>query len=168
MLCKDLKEEIFEAALSGSAPGDKIKAHIASCVACEQEFESLRSTMDVLDTWSTPEPSPYFDVRLRARLREVKEQEQQQHGVFARWLQKIGIGGLSWKPLTAAAFTMIMAVAGGVYVAEVTHGGSGKPVVQAACPVVDLQALDQNQQVLSTLQDFDDDGNNSVPAQVNE
>jgi hypothetical protein len=42
--------------------------------------------------------------------------------------------------------------------------------VQAACPVVDLQALDQNQQVLSTLQDLDDDGssNNSVPAQVSE
>src|SRR6185437_15257452 len=163
MLCKDLKDEIFEAALSGSAPGDTVKAHIASCSACEQEFESLRSTMNVLDTWTAPEPSEYFDVRLRARLREVKEQEQ--HGVVARWLEKIGIGGLSWKPLTAAAFTMIMAVAGGLYVVNESHSGSGKPVVQAACPVVDLQALDQNQQVLSALQDLDDDGsNNSVPA----
>lgn len=168
MLCKDLKDEIFEAALSGSAPGDNVKAHMASCSVCEQEFESLRSTMNVLDTWTTPEPSQYFDVRLRARLREVKEQEQ--HGVVARWLEKVGIGRLSWKPLTAAAFTMVMAVAGGVYVAESTHGGSRQPVVQAACPVVDLQALDQNQQVLSALQDLDDDGssNNSVPAQVSE
>ena len=168
MLCNDLKDEIFEAALSGSAPGDKVKAHMASCSACEQEFASLRSTMNVLDTWTAPEPSQYFDVRLRARLREVKEQEQ--HGAVARWLEKIGIGRLSWKPLTAAAFTMILAVGGGLYVVESQHPGSGQKVVQAACPVVDLQALDQNQQVLSTLQDLDDDGssNNSVPAQVSE
>ncbi len=166
MLCKDLKDEIFEAALSGSAPGDRVKAHMASCGACEQEFESLRSTMNVLDTWTAPEPSQYFDVRLRARLREVKEQEQ--HGLVARWLEKIGIGRLSWKPLTAAAFTMIMAVAGGMYVANESHSNSG-PVAQAACPVVDLQALDQNQQVLNALQDLDEDGsNNSTPAQVSE
>jgi hypothetical protein len=34
--------------------------------------------------------------------------------------------------------------------------------------VVDLQALDQNQQVLSALQDIDDDSSNNTPAQVNE
>src|SRR5690242_6882019 len=124
MLCNDLKDEIFEAALSGSAPGDKVKAHMAACSACEQEFESLRSTMNVLDTWTAPEPSQYFDVRLRARLREVKEQEQ--HGFFARWLEKIGMGHLSWKPVSAAAFSMIMAVAVGVYVMESPHPGSGQ------------------------------------------
>ncbi len=168
MLCKDLKDEIFEAALSGSAPGDKVKAHMASCSACEQEFESIRSTMNVLDTWTAPEPSQYFDVRLRARLREAKEQEQ--HGAVARWLEKIGVGRLSWKPLTAAAFTMIMAVAGGMYVVSGTSHSVSKEHAKLECPVVDLQALDQNQQVLSALQDLDDDGssNNSVPAQVSE
>src|SRR5689334_14784239 len=63
MLCKDLKDEIFEAALSGAAPGDGAKAHLATCSACEHEFESLRSTMNVLDTWTAPEPSQYFDAR---------------------------------------------------------------------------------------------------------
>lgn len=167
MVCKDLRDEIFEAALSGTAPGDKAKAHLSACAACENEFESLRSTMNVLDTWTAPEPSPYFDVRLRARLREV--QEHSQPGVVARWLEKIGLRQLTWKPLTAAAFTMIMAVGGGLYVVNSpTHGRSGKATLQAACPVVDLQALDKNQQVLNELQDLDEDSSNNTQPAVNE
>jgi len=155
MLCKDLKDEIFEAALSGAAPGESVKAHMSACAACEHEFQSLRSTMNVLETWTTPEPSPYFDVRLQARLREVKEQPQ---GFFARWMEKIGIHRLSWKPVAASVFALVMAV--GVYVEMPGIGTTRKPVVQAACPVVDLQALDKNQQVLSELQDLDDDSSN--------
>jgi len=167
MVCKDLKDEIFEAALSGAAPGDSVRAHMGACAACEQEFQSLRSTMNVLDTWTAPEPSPYFDVRLRARLREVKTQPQD--GLLSRWLEKIGIRHLTWKPVTAAAFTMIMAVAGGLYVVNgPMREGASHATLQAACPVVDLQALDQNQQVLSELQDLDDDSSNNAPAQVNE
>jgi hypothetical protein len=170
MRCKELKEEIFEAALSGTAPGDNVRAHMAGCAECEQEFESLRSTMSVLDTWTAPEPSQYFDVRLRARLREVKAEEQEQHSRAARWLDKIGLGRLSWKPITAGAFTMIMAVAGGLYVVNGPGrtGVSGNKALQAACPVVDLQALDQNQQVLSALQDLDDDSSNNTVNQVSE
>ena len=155
MLCKELKDEIFEAALSGATPGESVKAHIFACDACEKEFQSLRSTMNVLDTWTAPEPSPYFDVRLQARLREVKEQPQ---GIFAQWMEKIGIHRLSWKPVAASVFALVMAV--GVFVEMPGIGHTRKPVVQAACPVVDLQALDKNQQVLNELQDLDDDGSN--------
>ncbi|HWC20561.1 MAG TPA: hypothetical protein VG498_26320, partial [Terriglobales bacterium] len=143
MLCKELKDEIFEAALSGTAPGDDAKAHMATCTSCEEEFESLRSTMNVLDTWTAPEPSQYFDVRLRARLREVKEQEQ--HSLLAHLLEKIGVRRLSWKPVAAAALTMIMAVAGGMYVVSgYSHSVAREHAQLAECPVVDLQALDQN------------------------
>ncbi|MFL6436254.1 MAG: hypothetical protein ACJ71Q_01650 [Terriglobales bacterium] len=167
MVCKDVKDEIFEAALSGAAPGDSAKTHMGTCANCEQEFQSLRSTMNVLDTWTAPEPSQYFDVRLRARLREVKEQEN--HGLLSRWLEKIGIHQLTWKPITAASFAMIMAVAGGLYVVNGPTGrGISHTTLEAACPVVDLQALDQNQQVLNELQDLDDDSTNNTPAQVNE
>ena len=153
MLCKDLKDEIFEAALSGAAPGESVKAHMSACAACDREFQSLRSTMNVLDTWTAPEPSPYFDVRLQARLRELREQPQ---GFFAQWMEKIGFHHLTWKPVTASVFALVMAV--GVYVE--LPGGRKQPVVQAACPVVDLQALDKNQQILSELQDLDDDSSN--------
>jgi hypothetical protein len=166
MVCKDVKNEIFEAALSGAAPGDSAKAHMGTCADCEQEFQSLRSTMNVLDAWTAPEPSQYFDVRLRARLREVKEQEQ--HGTLSRWLEKIGIRQLTWKPIAAASFAMIMAVAGGLYVVNGPVSRVSHKTLEAACPVVDLQALDQNQQVLNELQDIDDDSTNNAPAQVNE
>lgn len=153
MLCKELKDEIFEAALSGAAPGESVKAHMSACAACEREFESLRSTMNVLDTWTAPEPSPYFDVRLQARLRELKEEPQ---GFFARWMEKAGVHHLTWKPVAASVFALVMAV--GVYFE--LPGRGKQPVVEAACPVVDLRALDKNQQVLSELQDLDDDGSN--------
>ncbi|HWY71535.1 MAG TPA: hypothetical protein VNX88_22905 [Terriglobales bacterium] len=151
MVCKDLRDEIFEAALSGAAPGESVKAHMSACAACDREFQSLRSTMNVLDTWTAPEPSPYFEVRLQARLREVKEQPQ---GFFAQWMEKIGVHHLTWKPVAASVFALVMAV--GVYFELPPK----TPVVQAACPVVDLQALDKNQQILSELQDLDDDSSN--------
>ena len=164
MLCKEIKDEIFEAALSGAAPGDNAKAHLLGCAACESEYKSMLSTMNVLDTWTTPEPSPYFDVRFRARLREVREQEQR--GRFARWFGKIGIRQLTWKPVAAAGFALVMAI--GVYIETPGNVTQRRPVVEAACPVVDLQALDKNQQILNELQDLDDDSTNNAPTAVSE
>jgi len=167
MLCKDVKDEIFEAALSGAAPGDNTRAHIAGCAACENEYQSLRSTMSALDTWTTPEPSPYFDVRLRACLREVREQEE--HGRVANWLEKLGLRQLSWKPLAAATFAVIMAVGGGLYRFGITvNNPISSNDLRAECPVVDLQTLDRNQQVLNELQDLDEDTSSNAQTTVNE
>src|SRR5579864_9549337 len=139
MVCKDLRDEIFEAALSGAAPADDVKAHISTCATCENEYESLRSTMNVLDTWTTPEPSPYFDVRLRARLREVKEQEAATAGGrLARWFGKLGIrhASLSWKPAAAVAFAVMLAIGGGVYRFGIGIDRTSGPVaVSQPCPV---------------------------------
>jgi hypothetical protein len=49
-----------------------------------------------------------------------------------------------------------------------TASGPKQPMVQAECPVVDLQALDKNEQVLNELQDIDDDNSNNTQTQVNE
>lgn len=168
MLCKEVKDEIMESALFGAAPGDPAREHMAGCAACQKEFASLRSTMNVLDTWTTPEPSPYFDVRLRARLREVKEQEQR--GYFAQWFGKIGIRHLSWKPAAAIAFAAVLAAGGGMYRFGLgVDRSSGQVAVTQPCPVVDLQALDQNQQVLNELQELDDnDSGQSSQSTVNE
>lgn len=165
MLCNNIKDEIFEAALSGAAPGESAKAHMLECAACKNEYQSMASTMNLLDTWTTPEPSPYFDVRLRARLREVKEHEQQ--SVAARWLEKFGIRQLTWKPAAAALFALVLAVGGGLYVGNPGVAGH-PPNLQAACPVVDLQALDKNQQVLNDLQALDEDSSSSPDTGLSE
>jgi hypothetical protein len=154
MVCKDIKDEVVEAALLGTAPGDNVREHMAACAGCKNEFESMRSTMNVLDTWTAPEVSPYFDVRFRARLREVKEQEQ--HGRAASWLEKIGIRQLTWKPLAALSCAVVMAIAGGVYVGSGGFPSATHTQANLECPVTDLQALDKNQQVLNELQDLDD------------
>ena len=39
---------------------------------CAGKLEEFRQTMTLLDEWQTPEPSPYFDMRLQARLREKR------------------------------------------------------------------------------------------------
>jgi hypothetical protein len=158
MLCKEVKDEIMESALFGAAPGDSAREHMAACPACQKEFASLRSTMDVLDTWTTPEPSPYFDVRLRARLREVKEQEAAAAGsIWSRFASKIGMAHLSWKPAAAIVFAALLAVGGGMYRFGIGIDRTSGPVaVNQPCPVIDLQALDQNQQVLNELQELDD------------
>lgn len=167
MLCKNIKDEIFQAALSGTAPGESAKAHMLECAACQNEYQSMAATMNLLDTWTTPEPSPYFDVRLRARLRDAKEHEEQ--GVFARWLEKVGIRHLTWKPAAAAVFALILAAGGGLYVGNPGMiGGNHSTTVQAACPVVDLQALDKNQQVLNDLQALDEENSSASDAGVSE
>ena len=64
----------------------------------------MRATMALLDEWQTPEPSPYFDMRLQARLREEMAKPQ------AGWLQ--------WfrRPVLAAALTVLMGVGVGLFV----------------------------------------------------
>jgi hypothetical protein len=62
----------------------------------------------------------------------------------------------------------MMAVGGGLYIAGPSSGLNGHPKVEAACPVVDLKALDQNQQVLNELQDLEsDDSSSSNAVEVN-
>ena len=59
--------------------------------------------MALLDEWKTPEPSPYFDTRLQARLRE--EMAKPQTG-WAHWFRR---------PVLAAALTVLMGVGAGVF-----------------------------------------------------
>jgi anti-sigma factor RsiW len=48
----------------------EVNDHLRSCAACTETLAEFRKTMALLDEWQAPEPSPYFDTRLRARLRE--------------------------------------------------------------------------------------------------
>src|SRR6202034_2814395 len=102
MKCDEIRERMPDLAAGFSQPtGDEGK-HLESCGACAQQLQALRATMALLDQWQAPEPSPYFDVRLQARLRE--EMAKPQPGWFA-WLRR---------PALAAALTVLVAVGGGL------------------------------------------------------
>ena len=70
MKCNETRELMPDLAAGLAAVTPEVKAHLDSCAECAGKLEAFRQTMSLLDEWQAPEPSPYFDVRLRARLRE--------------------------------------------------------------------------------------------------
>jgi hypothetical protein len=149
MNCNDVREHIFDLIEEGNAAPQDVRRHVAECAACAAEVNSLRKTMALLDEWSAPEPSPCFDVRLEARLRE--EKAAQQHGLLgsmkAVWL------GLRWQPVMAASLSFAIAV--GVIVYQTSHTSRES---RPSAAVADLQALEKNADVYNNLDlVYDDD-----------
>lgn len=145
MKCEEIRERMLEAAGGFGELTAKENNHLAGCTACAGQFKSMRATMSLLDEWQTPEPSPYFDVRLQARLREEIAKPQ------AGWLQ--------WfrRPVLAAALTVIMGVGVGLYFTH--NGGPVPPPPLAEGPgtaVNDLQTLDKNSDLYANFELLDD------------
>jgi hypothetical protein len=100
--------------------------------------------MMLLDEWQAPEPSPYFDTRLRARLRE--EAAKPSAGWF-HWIRR---------PAMAVSLALVMVV--GITLFE--RGGVQPPESPVASEpgtaVGDLQALDNNLDLYSNFDVLDD------------
>jgi len=157
MKCEQVHESMLD--LAGSQPTPEQAQHLAACPACATKLTELRSTMALLDGWQAPEPSPYFDARLHARLREEKEMPR---GFFG-WLKAPSV----LRPLAAAAFTLIVAAGIGLYDFNAPAGGGAAQasptphvsIAQAApegSAVADLQTLDKNEDVLADFDLLDD------------
>jgi hypothetical protein len=149
MKCDEIRERMPDMAAGFNEPTAEEDRHLASCEACAKQLKALRSTMALLDEWQAPEPSPYFDVRLQARLREE--------------MAKPATGWLSWfrRPVLAAALTVLMGVGVGLFF---THGsgiyrGTDQEAVLDSEPgtaVSDLQTLDKNHDMYSDFELLDD------------
>jgi predicted anti-sigma-YlaC factor YlaD len=150
MKCKEIQERMPDVAAGFSQPTADESKHLESCAECGQHFKAMRETMALLDEWQAPDPSPYFDVRLQARLREEIAKPQ------ATWM--------SWfrRPVLAAALTVLMGLGIGLFV---TRGGeirSGDDVearmvdVGPGSAVSDLQALENNHEMYSDFELLDD------------
>ncbi len=102
MKCDEIRERMPDVAAGFSELTADEGKHLASCDACTEQLKAMRATMALLDEWQAPEPSPYFDVRLQARLREEMAKPQ------AGWLH--------WfrRPVLAAALTVLMGVGVGL------------------------------------------------------
>lgn len=149
MNCNGLREFLPDLA-SGSRPvSAETERHLRECPECSNSFESLRQTMALLDEWQAPEPSPYFDTRLRARLREEAEAKHP-----SRWLAWVR------RPAIAASVATMLVVGAAVYRLELDKRARTTPgPVAAVVPgtaVSDLQALDNNQDVYADSDLMDD------------
>ncbi|MBV9183654.1 MAG: hypothetical protein JO356_20300 [Acidobacteria bacterium] len=134
MKCNEIRELLpdLAAGLSAAPPGTG--DHLNSCATCAETLADFQKTMAMLDEWQMPEPSPYFDTRLRARLREEAARRQKS---WLLWVRR--------PALTAATAVLLMASGVGVFLMQ--HGGDPGTQHAAISPgtaVSDLQSLDRN------------------------
>jgi hypothetical protein len=147
MNCHETREQMLEM-MSGENSA-QAAAHLRGCEACSKELESLRSTMALLDEWTAPEPSPYFDAKLRARLKAEPEAARG----WRQWMAPLA----GWKPAMAVALVALMMV--GISVYKDTSNTEQHAAVAAppGTAVSDLQKLDKNQELYASFDLLDDD-----------
>lgn len=157
--CKMVDEQLADLLLDPHAVPAKVQAHVAECGDCQAELAKLEAAMQLLDTWEAPEPSPYFLTRLGARMREERAAAPAGWlaGTFTRIRASIAYGpGLHVRPLAAMALTVVLLLGGGTYLGVTDWMQPVQPSPQAAV-VHDLQTLDNNAQVLDTMQALSSD-----------
>jgi len=149
MICYDCQTALPELLLDPAAPSNAAaREHLKSCPACNQEFQSLEATFDLLDTWQAPEPSLYFDQKLAVRLRE--EQALPATSWFERMRSRLLFNtGRQFRPAVAGALAVAFLVAGGTF-ADLS-GFPHPAKTQISATVNDLQILDKNDQALQTM-----------------
>jgi anti-sigma factor RsiW len=173
MKCEEVRETLPDLAAGLMEPPDGMREHLQACALCAAQLQEFRQTMALMDEWEAPEPSPYFDTRLQARLREEKAAEA------AR-----GRGWLAWLPRPALAMAAALAVAAGVGIwqhhasGNVAENGAGvtRGVIQATpsaergTAVSDLQTLDKDNDLYAdfdVLDDIDSQQNSATATATN-
>jgi len=152
MKCNDIRELLPDLAAGVVAVAPEVNDHLRTCTNCAGTLADFRKTMALLDEWQAPEPSPYFDVRLEARLRAETERVEQRYGWLA-WLRR---------PVLAGAMAVALVAGITVFEVERPRPGPSGPVlanVQPGTAVGDLQALDKNHDIFS---DSDPDSADSL------
>lgn len=150
MKCDEIRERMPDVAAGFSELTAEENTHLATCNICADQLKAMRSTMFLLDEWRVPEPSPYFDTRLQARLRE--EMAKPQKG----WLQ--------WfrQPVLAAALMVVFGLGVGVFFTRsrvIVHHQVDSNATVVAPPgsaVGDLQTLDKNHDMYADFELLDD------------
>jgi predicted anti-sigma-YlaC factor YlaD len=159
MNCSQIRELMpdlaagMDAATLTAEPEREVAEHIASCDGCAAHLRDLRKTMALLDEWQAPDPSPYFDTRLQARLRE--EMARPATG----WLNWLNWRRPVWAMSLAAvvfAGALVMGIGNRLSIPP-TEAIATKPPslglpVQPGTAVGDLQALERNDELYA---DFD-------------
>ena len=157
MNCNQIRELLPDLAggMDASTPEPEVEKHIASCAACATHLRDLQKTMALLDEWQAPEPSPYFDTRLQARLREEMARP---HAGWLNWLRRpawaMSIAGVIF------AGALVVGIGNKSYFVETGAIPTNPPPlglpVQPGTAVGDLQALERNDELYADFDVLDD------------
>lgn len=155
MTCDKFQAFLPDMMLEPSHVPSAVRQHLAECPGCRAEWTGLQATMQLLDEWKAPEPSPYFDTRMAARLREEKASEAP--GWWQRIRARLSFDGrIQLRPAMAAALGLALIVGAGTY-EEFAHLNRTPASAQTVSPTVkDLELLDSNAQTLQQLASFDE------------
>jgi predicted anti-sigma-YlaC factor YlaD len=148
MICRKVKANLANLLLDAESVPVEVREHLKGCAACREELASLEATMSLMDEWQAPEPSPYFDSRMSARLREEQRAEP------AGWLERLRArvlysSNVHLRPVAVGALALLIIIGGGTYAGLMN---SHQPVPsQGSAAVEDLKSLDDNAQVFQQL-----------------
>jgi hypothetical protein len=165
MICRKLENEFKKALPDLLFDRERVpaavRAHVEQCADCSRELKSLEATMLALDAWEGIEPSPFFDARMAARMRE--ERAAQPAGFLERMRARMLLGSnLHLRPLAAAALALALLIGGGTYAGF--EGLHPAPAAVSSATVRDLQSLDENAQVFQQMNSLDQPDNNGAGA----
>lgn len=149
MSCKTCQTHLPDLLLEDGyeAAHPEIAAHLKECANCAKELSELRSTMEVMDAWTAPEPSPYFDSRLRARVREASA--AQPEGLLERLYAFFTFStGLQLRSAMAGVLMLALLIGGGSFAG---FEYANRPAPQPSATVNDLKILDNNAQAYQQL-----------------
>jgi anti-sigma factor RsiW len=155
--CKICRTTLADLLLDESyaAAHPEVAEHMAACAECRKELEELQATFALLDSWTAPEPSAYFDGKMHARLREAQASEPEGFWSRTRAFLMYSTG----HRLRPAMVVAVMLAGGGTFAGLYQHPS---PVAVQASPAVnDLKILDNNAKALQQMDqllDSSDDG----------
>ena len=170
MNCNEFSKELPDLLLTaGSVPSPAAVAHLNTCPPCTEEYLSFQQTFGLLDSWAPVEPTPFFDGKLNARVREI--QAAPPMGWLERMQSRLLFNtGRNFRPAMAGALglALLLGVGGGSFVSLDHHAGSA---VESSATLNDLQILDRNDQAFKQMDELqqDDDSQtqtNDAPQQV--
>lgn len=148
MKCNEACELMPDLAAALGTATSELSDHLENCAACTGKLVEVRQTMALLEEWRAPEPSPYFDTRLMARVRE----ERAQPSGWWLWLRK---------PALAISLAVLMVMSITLFRNDAGLGGhrDGEVATMVAEPgsaVGDLSAMDKNSELYSDFDVLDD------------
>jgi hypothetical protein len=150
MICRTTKTNLANLLLDPESAPVEARNHVEHCAECKLELAKLEATMHALDAWDAPEPSPFFNARMAARLRG--EREAKPAGFFEQLRARLLYGtNMHLRPVAAGALALLLLIGGGTYAGFVNQQ---QPVSPSAA-VRDLQSLDENSQVFQQLNTLD-------------
>ena len=150
MKCQEIEDLMLDVAAGAGEPAPALSEHVRGCAVCAAKLADMQKTMALLDEWQVPEPSPYFDTRLAARMRE--ERAKPHRAAWLAWFRA---------PVLAGALALVVMMAGGIRwftgPSNIAKRPDGPPImVTPGTAVGDLQALDKNEDLYANFDLLDD------------